>query len=75
MTTTPATLLGSAIRAARRRLGFTQGELAHAAGISHASVIGLYERGAREPSLRVTVQIARALGLDLNSVAECFPAN
>lgn len=59
---------GARIRLARLARGVSQQELARAAGISRQAVAGL-EAGQWDPSLRVALAIARALG---QSVEELF---
>jgi hypothetical protein len=52
------------LRAARRKAGITQVELARRAGVQQ-SVISDYERGQREPSLATLSRLVRAAGLRL----------
>lgn len=56
--------LGQAVRAARQRLGWSQEQLAHAAGLDRTYVSGL-ERGRRNPALTTQQKIADALGVPL----------
>ena len=55
--------IGSRVATTRRAAGMTQQELAVAAGLSVTTVSKL-ERGQHEPSVRVLVEIGRALGTD-----------
>jgi transcriptional regulator with XRE-family HTH domain len=51
------------LRAARQRLGFSQEELADAAGL-HRTYVGSVERGERNVSIDNVARLAAALGLD-----------
>ena len=55
--------IGSRVATTRRAAGMTQQDLAFAAGLSVTTVSKL-ERGQHEPSVRVLVEIGRALGTD-----------
>ena len=57
-------MVGSAVRAARRRAGLSQVELARRAGTSQPSIARL-ERGMVSPTVMSLDRIARALGADL----------
>jgi len=57
-------MVGSAVRAARRRAGMSQSELAARAGTSQPSVARL-EKGLVSPTVISLDRIARALGTDL----------
>ena|ERR1700681_4831092 len=57
-------MVGSAVRAARRRAGVTQVELAERTGTSQPSIARL-ERGLVSPTVITLDRIARALGTDL----------
>ena len=57
-------MVGSAVRAARRRAGVSQGELAERAGTSQPSIARL-EKGQVSPTVITLDRIARALGTDL----------
>lgn len=61
---TTASDLGSALRAARRRLGLTQQEVADLAGLSDRTVRDL-EKGSSSPSLGAVIAVAMVLGLRL----------
>ncbi|WP_248126490.1 type II toxin-antitoxin system Y4mF family antitoxin [Micrococcus lacusdianchii] len=61
---TTASDLGSALRAARRRLGLTQQEVADLAGLSDRTVRDL-EKGSSSPSLGAVIAVATVLGLRL----------
>ena len=57
-------MVGSAVRAARRRAGVSQTELAERAGTSQPSIARL-EKGLVSPTVITLDRIARALGTDL----------
>jgi transcriptional regulator with XRE-family HTH domain len=57
-------MVGSAVRAARRRAGVSQAELAERAGTSQPSIARL-EKGRVSPTVITLDRIARALGSDL----------
>jgi ribosome-binding protein aMBF1 (putative translation factor) len=59
-----AIMVGSAVRAARRRAGMSQVELARRAGTSQPSIARL-ERGLVSPTVISLDRIARALGAEL----------
>jgi ribosome-binding protein aMBF1 (putative translation factor) len=59
-----AIMVGSAVRAARRRAGVSQVELAERAGTSQPSIARL-EKGQVSPTVITLDRIARALGADL----------
>jgi HTH-type transcriptional regulator / antitoxin HipB len=67
-------MAGSAVRAARRRAGVSQSELAELAGMSQPSVARL-ERGVVSPTVITLDRIARALGADLVIDFEPQPGN
>lgn len=54
---------GTRVRARRLRLGITQEDLAHDAGV-HRTYVGSVERGERNITIRNLVRIARALEVD-----------
>lgn len=56
--------IGSALRAARRRLGLTQQEVADLAGLSDRTVRDL-EKGSHSPSLGAVIAVVTVLGLRL----------
>lgn len=60
---------GRLVRDRRTRLGISQEELAHRAGL-HRTYISLLERGQRNPSLSVLVALARALKTHLSDLVE-----
>lgn len=60
---TPADL-GAAIRAARKRQGLTQAELAELAGVG-ARFVSELERGKSTAHLGLALQLAQLAGLDL----------
>jgi len=57
-------MVGSAVRAARRRAGVSQSELAARAGTSQPSIARL-EKGLVSPTVITLDRIARALGTEL----------
>jgi transcriptional regulator with XRE-family HTH domain len=57
-------MVGSAVRAARRKAGMSQVELARLAGTSQPSIARL-ERGLVSPTVISLDRIARALGAEL----------
>jgi ribosome-binding protein aMBF1 (putative translation factor) len=59
-----AIMVGSVVRAARRRAGMSQVELARRAGTSQPSIARL-ERGLVSPTVISLDRIARALGVEL----------
>ena len=61
-------VLGETIRARRKKLGLSQEELAHRAGV-HPTYLSAIERGERNPALENLCAIAKALGVPL---AELF---
>jgi transcriptional regulator with XRE-family HTH domain len=57
------------LRRLRRLRGWTQGELAEAAGVGRATITRL-ERGLREPRPGTMARIARALGVEIRQIDE-----
>lgn len=68
-----AIMVGSAVRAARRKAGLSQVELAKRAGTSQPSIARL-ERGLVSPTVISLDRIARALGAELVIDFEPVPA-
>ena len=68
MTEVPGSSTGSHLRAARLARGFSQQQLASMAGVSRQAVSAV-ESGHSDPSLRVALALAQALGV---SVEELF---
>jgi len=62
------TALGEKVRAKRKKMGLSQEELAHRAGV-HVTYLSAIERGERNPALENLYAIANALDLPL---AELF---
>ncbi len=60
--------LGRALRAARKRSGKTQAEVAQKVRISQ-NVISYYELGERDPTFATLVRLADAVGMDLAEAA------
>lgn len=61
----PKALFGESVRMHRHQLGWTQEELAEAAGL-HFTYIGGIERGERNVGLLNIVNIARALAVPVS---------
>ena len=57
-----ARAFGAAVRAQREKLGLGQEDFGFEADLDRTYVSGI-ERGVRNPTLRIVVQIARALGV------------
>lgn len=55
------------MRSARAAQGLTQADLAKQVGASRQT-ISMIEAGAHNPTLRLCIDIARALGTDLNTL-------
>lgn len=53
-------MLGERLCLLRRRMGWSQAELARRVNVS-PSAVGMYEQGRREPSLALTVALSRVL--------------
>ncbi len=60
--------VGNRIREVRKRLGWTQAQLAERVGISRVSIVAI-ERGHFLPTIETSLRISRALGV---SVEELF---
>mgnify|MGYP002413501184 CR=1 FL=1 len=60
-------MVNDLIRAARRRAGLKQHELARLAGL-HPVTLCRYETGHREPDLAALRRLAAALGIPLSSL-------
>ena len=58
---------GDAVRACRERLGVSQEELAHRAGI-HRTYLGDIERGGRNPGLVNICRLAEALEIEPSDI-------
>ena len=63
--------LGEAVRAARKRAGFSQEKLAEKADLSTV-FISRIERGVESPSVDNLVKVARALGSRVRSLVTDF---
>lgn len=66
---TPASRLGAAVAAERRRQGKSLGDLARAAGM-HPSQVSLLERGLRDPRLSTILRLAGALEVPVDQLLE-----
>lgn len=58
-------MLGERICLLRRRLGWSQAELAKHLRVS-PSTVGMYEQGRREPSLTGAVELSRLFGVSVD---------
>lgn len=63
MHSTPEDRLGGNLRAARKRIGFTQADLSKRSGVSAAEVSRL-EAGLRNPRLTTILRLAAALDME-----------
>jgi transcriptional regulator with XRE-family HTH domain len=64
-------LLGEAVRAARKKAGFSQEKLAEKADLSTV-FISRIERGVESPSVDNLLKIAKALGVRVRDLVEQF---
>jgi transcriptional regulator with XRE-family HTH domain len=64
-------LLGEAVRAKRKEVGFSQEKLAEKADLS-AVFISRIERGVESPSVDNLVKIAKAFGLRVRDLVDGF---
>jgi len=64
-----ATMVGQALRRIRQERGWTQAELAEAAGLS-SNYVARLERGELVPSFLVVHQLCTALGVQPNELIE-----
>jgi transcriptional regulator with XRE-family HTH domain len=64
-----AARLPARLRALREAAGWSQAELAQAAGVSQQAV-NTYERGERCPSWEAALRLAAALGVPVGALAE-----
>lgn len=67
-------LLGERVRAARKRLGWTQEELAERANL-HFAYIGQIERADKKVSLAVAQRVSDALGVRLGELLDLESAS
>jgi DNA-binding XRE family transcriptional regulator len=58
-------IFGSTLRQRRRRLGLSQDDVANAIGVNRR-VIGELEAGKPSVELRIAIEAARAVGLDID---------
>ena len=68
----PKTQVGKNIKAHRARLGITQEEAAHRAGL-HPVEFGRAERGTRDLRVSTVVRIARGLGVPAGELLRELP--
>jgi HTH-type transcriptional regulator / antitoxin HipB len=68
-----AAVVGEAVRRARQARGWTQAQLAEAAGFS-SNYIARLERGELGPSLFVANQLCNTLGVDVGAITQAAPA-
>ncbi len=59
----PKAMFGKALRVLRERRGISQEKLAESANL-HRNMVGLLERGRRNPSLATIVKLAKALRVE-----------
>jgi transcriptional regulator with XRE-family HTH domain len=64
-----AAIVGESVRRGRQSLGWTQAQLAEAAGFS-PNYIARLERGELGPSLFVASQLCETLGIDLSDLLQ-----
>ena len=64
-------LLGEAVRAARKQVGFSQEKLAEKADLSTV-FISRIERGVESPSVDNLLKIAKALGVRVRDLVDGF---
>ncbi len=64
--TTALERFGKRVREERRARGWTQKELAKAAGLKHLNTISRVERGYQQTTIPVAERLARALGVPLD---------
>jgi transcriptional regulator with XRE-family HTH domain len=69
--TTPAEIVGSNIRTARRRAGLTQRELAIRINATRSSIAN-YEGGLQTPGAVVLMRLAKALSVTPNELLAGF---
>lgn len=62
---------GLTVRRHRESLNISQEEFAHRAGLDRTYVSGI-ERGCRNPSLRTIERLAKALGMELDTLFLTF---
>ncbi len=61
--------LGSNLKAARKKLGLTQEEVAERSGV-HATEVSRIEAGKRDPQVSTVVKLARAVELPPGQLLE-----
>jgi len=61
--------LGTKIRHLREEIGYTQADLANAAGITQSQVC-LLEQGTREPRIGLLQRVATALGVTVGEIVD-----
>jgi transcriptional regulator with XRE-family HTH domain len=69
-----AEIFGAAVRRVRAGRGWTQEQLAEAAGLT-TTYVGQVERGAKVPSLTVILKLARGLSIPPGELFTGFSAN
>lgn len=65
--------LGEAVRAARLRLGLSQGDLASNSGMSRQSLVAL-EHGTGNPTWETVLRVAAVLGMELDLTQGSAPS-
>lgn len=68
-----AVAFGRELRSRREAGGWTQAQVAEAAGLSVSGVSAM-ERGRRQPSLSASFELSRALGLESDALARATAA-
>lgn len=68
VTTIPATVLGANVRVAREALGWSQAQLARAAGLVTSHVSDIESGRIKQPAASVLYRIALALGMTMESL-------
>lgn len=66
-------VFGEVVRKRRMELGVSQESLAHVAGL-HRTYISMLERGIRNPSLTVLLQLAEALNTEASELIADYEA-
>jgi transcriptional regulator with XRE-family HTH domain len=62
-------ILGANLKAARRRLGLTQEQVAHRSGV-HATEVSRIEAGKRDPQVSTLLKLAKALEVSPGQLLE-----
>ena len=65
----PGVIFGQILRELRRDAGFSQEQLAFAAGVER-NFVSLIERGVNQPTIRVIFKLAQALGVPASKIIQ-----